>query len=111
MAVDFDVYRGRQNEKRALKIVGVCFLALAAYIAYESVSDLRFKRAAEHSVLGIVLACLSLIVVPVLSRAKRRVGVALGSAAMNADARQTVFCMYLSAILLGGLLSNIFFGL
>jgi hypothetical protein len=50
-------------------------------------------------------------VVPVLSRAKRRVGVALGSAAMNADARQTVFCMYLSAILLGGLLSNIFFGL
>jgi hypothetical protein len=39
MAVDFDVYRGQQNEKRALKIVGVCFLALAAYIAYESVSD------------------------------------------------------------------------
>ena len=111
MAVDSDVHRRQRNEKRALKIVGVCFLALAAYIAYESVSDLWFKRAPERSVLGIVLACLSLIVMPVLSRAKRRVGVALGSAAVNADAKQTDFCMYLSAMLLVGLLLNMFFGL
>jgi divalent metal cation (Fe/Co/Zn/Cd) transporter len=111
MAVDSDVHRRQQNEKRALKIVGVCFMALAAYIAYESISDLWFKRAPEHSVPGIVLACVSLIVMPVLSQAKRRVGVALGSAAMHADAKQTEFCMYLSAILLGGLLLNLFFGL
>jgi len=111
MAVDSDVHRRQQNEKRALKAVGVCFMALAAYIAYESVADLWFKRAPEHSIPGIVLACGSLIVMPVLSRAKRRVGVALGSAAMHADAKQTEFCMYLSAILLGGLLLNLFFGL
>ncbi|HEU0049930.1 MAG TPA: cation transporter, partial [Nitrososphaera sp.] len=65
----------------------------------------------EHSTPGIVLACISLIVMPILSRAKRRVGVALNSAAMRADAKQTEFCTYLSAILLVGLLANAFFGL
>lgn len=55
---------------------------------------------------GIILAAVSLIVMPLLCRAKRRVGNQLGSAAMKADARQTEFCTYLSAILLGGLLLN-----
>jgi divalent metal cation (Fe/Co/Zn/Cd) transporter len=58
-----------------------------------------------------ILACVSLIVMPVLSRAKRKVGAELGSAAMHADAKQTEFCTYLSAILLGGLLLNSLFGL
>jgi len=111
MSVDADVQRRERNERRALKIVGACFLALAAYITYESAMDLWAKKAPQHSVTGIILACVSLIVMPLLSRAKRRVGRALGSAAMHADAKQTEFCTYLSAILLAGLLFNALFGL
>lgn len=111
MSVDADVQRRERNERHALKIVGACFLALAAYISYESVMDLWSKKAPEHSIPGIVLACVSLIVMPLLSRAKRNVGSALRSAAMHADAKQTEFCTYLSGILLAGLLLNAFFGL
>jgi divalent metal cation (Fe/Co/Zn/Cd) transporter len=111
MSVDAEVQRRELNERRALRIVGVCFLLLAAYIAYESVLDLWSRRAPEHSIPGIVLACVSLVVMPLLSRAKRKVGRALGSAAMHADAKQTEFCTYLSAILLAGLLLNALFGL
>jgi divalent metal cation (Fe/Co/Zn/Cd) transporter len=111
MSVDSNVHRRETNEKRALRIVGACFLLLSAYIAYDSISDLWSKRAPEHSVAGIILACASLVVMPLLSRAKRKVGRALGSAAMHADAKQTEFCTYLSAILLAGLLLNAFFGL
>ena len=111
MSVDSDVHRREANEKRALRIVGACFLLLGAYIAYDSISDLWSKRAPEHSIAGIVLACASLVVMPLLSRAKRRVGRALGSAAMHADAKQTEFCTYLSSILLVSLLLNAFFGL
>jgi divalent metal cation (Fe/Co/Zn/Cd) transporter len=111
MSVDSNVHRRETNEKRALRIVAACFLLLSAYIAYDSISDLWSKRAPEHSVAGIILACASLVVMPLLSRAKRKVGRALGSAAMHADAKQTEFCTYLSAILLAGLLLNAFFGL
>jgi len=111
MSTDADVHRRERNERRALQIVGICFLCLAAYIAYESATDLRSMRAPEHSIPGIVLACVSLVVMPLLSRAKRRVGRTLGSAAMNADAKQTEFCTYLSAILLAGLLLNATFDL
>ena len=111
MSVDKQVQRRKLNERRALRIVGVCFLLLAAYIAYESVLDLWSRRVPEHSIPGIVVACVSLVVMPLLSRAKRKVGRALGSAAMDADAKQTEFCTYLSAILLVGLLLNTFFGL
>jgi divalent metal cation (Fe/Co/Zn/Cd) transporter len=111
MSVDADVLRRERNERRALRIVGFCFLFLAAYIAYESAMDLWSRRAPEHSIAGIVLASVSLVVMPLLSRAKRKVGRALGSAAMHADAKQTEFCTYLSAILLLGLLANAFLGL
>jgi divalent metal cation (Fe/Co/Zn/Cd) transporter len=111
MSVDSDVHRREANEKRALRIVGACFLLLGIYITYDSISDLWSKRAPEHSIAGIVLACASLVVMPLLSRAKRKVGRALGSAAMHADAKQTEFCTYLSVILLAGLLLNAFFGL
>jgi len=111
MSVDARVRDRERNEKRALKVVGICFLALAAYIAYESATDLWSKRTPEHSIPGIILACVSLVVMPLLSRAKRRIGLELGSAAMRADAKQTEFCTYLSAILLGGLLLNAIFGL
>lgn len=111
LAVDGNLDGHKRNEKRALQAVGVCFLALAVYIAYESATDLWSRRAPEHSAAGIILACVSLLVMPLLSRAKRKVGDALGSAAMHADAKQTEFCTYLSAILLAGLLLNALFGL
>ena len=109
MSVDADVHSREHNEKRALRIVGFCFLLLAAYVAYESSMDLVARRAPEHSLPGIILACMSLIAMPLLSRAKRRVGRTMGSAAMHADAKQTEFCTYLSAILLSGLLLNAIF--
>ena len=111
MSVDANVRDRERNEKRALRIVGLCFLLLAVYIAFESGSDLWFRRAPEHSIPGIMLACVSLVVMPLLSRSKRKVGHALNSAAMHADAKQTQFCTYLSAILLVGLILNAAFGL
>jgi divalent metal cation (Fe/Co/Zn/Cd) transporter len=110
MSVDADVRRRELNEKRALRIVGACFLLLAVYVLYESVVDLLSKRVPARSVAGIILACVSLVVMPLLSRAKRSVGRAIGSAAMHADSKQTEFCAYLSAILLAGLLLNALLG-
>src|SRR6202171_311577 len=111
MSVDEEVQHRELNERRALRIVGDCFLLLAAYIAYESVLDLWSRRAPEHSIPGIVLASVSLVGMPLFSDAKRKVGRALGSAAMHADAKQTEFCTYLLAILLVGLLLNSILGL
>jgi divalent metal cation (Fe/Co/Zn/Cd) transporter len=111
MSVDADILRRERNERRALQVIGICFLFLTLYVAYESAMDLWSRRSPEYSIPGIVLACVSLVVMPLLSRAKRKVGRSLDSAAMHADAKQTEFCMYLSAILLGGLLLNALFGL
>ena len=111
MSVDADVRRCERSEGLSLRIVGVCFFALAICVGYESVSDLLSKKPPERSIPGIVLACVSLVVMPLLARAKRKIGRELGSAAMHADARQTDFCVYLSAILLVGLLLNAGFGL
>jgi divalent metal cation (Fe/Co/Zn/Cd) transporter len=110
MSVDADVESRERNEKLSLRIVGICFVALALYIAIESVADLIRKTPPEHSIPGIVLACVSLIVMPILSRAKKKVGDSMSSAAMKADARQTDFCVYLSTILLAGLLLNAILG-
>jgi divalent metal cation (Fe/Co/Zn/Cd) transporter len=106
MSVDADVRKRQRREKLSLRIVGVCFIALAAYVGYESISDLAGRKPPEHSIPGIILACVSLVVMPLLSRAKKKVGNELGSAAMHADAKQTDFCVYLSAILLLGLVLN-----
>jgi divalent metal cation (Fe/Co/Zn/Cd) transporter len=111
MSVDADSRSRERNERLSLRIVGACFLALAVYVGYESASDLLSKKPPEHSIPGIVLACVSLVVMPLLARAKRKIGRELGSAAMHADARQTDFCVYLSAILLVGLFLNAGFGL
>jgi divalent metal cation (Fe/Co/Zn/Cd) transporter len=110
MAVDSDIHERERNEKRALRVVGLCFIGLSVYIAYQSIADLLHERASEHSIPGIILPCVSLVVMPVLSRARRKVGTELGSAAMHADAKQTEFCVYLSAILLGGLVMNSLLG-
>ena len=106
MSVDADERGRERNEKLSLKVVGTCFVALAVYVGYESASDLLSREQPEHSIPGIVLAGVSLVVMPLLSRAKKRVGTELGSAAMHADAKQADFCVYLSVILLVGLLLN-----
>jgi len=106
MSVDADERSRERNERLSIRIVGACFIALAVYVAYEAVYDLIGRKAPEHSIPGIVLACVSLVVMPILSRAKKKVGNELGSAAMRADAKQTDCCVYLSVILLSGLLLN-----
>ncbi len=107
---DVDAARREQRERRAVRIVGVCFLALAAYVAYESGESLIGGEAPERSLPGIALAAASIVVMPLLARAKRRVASGISSSALHADARQTDFCTYLSAILLGGLLLNALLG-
>ena len=90
-------------ERRTLRIVGLCFLVLAAYVLCDAVIVLIERRAPDHSRVGIVLAALSMIVMPLLVRSKRRIATRLGSGALEAEARQTLVCAYLSAILLVGL--------
>ncbi len=93
-------------ERTALKLVGISFLLLAAYVAIDSIKSLIEKEAPERSIVGIVVAVLSLIVMPWLAHAKRKSAGRLNSAALRADARQSSLCAYLSAILLAGLLLN-----
>lgn len=97
-------------ERIALRVIGVSFLALAVYVAVDAGYTIWKKEAPEHSIPGIVIAILSLIVMPLLARAKRRVAATLNSNALHADSRQTDLCAYLSAILLGGLLLNVTLG-
>ena len=97
-------------EAIALRSVGVCFVALAVYVGYEAVRSLAQRDSPERSLPGIILAAVSLIVMPFLARAKRRVAGEIASAALAADAKQADFCTYLSAIVLGGLLLNALLG-
>lgn len=101
-----DGEHGESRERIALKLVGVSFLLLAAYVAFEAVKSLIYREAPNASYVGIAIAALSLIVMPLLARAKRKVAANLNSRAMKADSRQTDLCAYLSAILLGGLILN-----
>jgi divalent metal cation (Fe/Co/Zn/Cd) transporter len=103
---DLNQSRREEVERTTLRMVGCCFIALALYILYESGSTLIGHEAPERSIPGIMIATISLVVMPLLARAKRRVAAGIGSGAMHADSRQTDFCSYLSAILLGGLLLN-----
>ncbi len=100
---DDDEAAREQAESRTLRIIGACFVLLAAYVVYEAARSLVRREAPEHSVPGIVIAALSMIVMPLLVRAKRRVAARLRSGALEAEARQTRVCAYLSAILLAGL--------
>jgi divalent metal cation (Fe/Co/Zn/Cd) transporter len=103
--------RRERAEKTALKLVGWSFLLLAAYVAFDAVKSLARREPPEASYVGIALAALSLVVMPLLARAKRRVAAGINSRALEADSRQTDICAYLSAILLGGLALNALFGL
>ncbi len=90
-------------ERRALRMIGLCFLLLAVYVLCDAAGSLIQRQPPDHSVVGIVLAALSMIVMPLLVRYKRRIATRLGSGALEAEARQTAVCAYLSAILLAGL--------
>lgn len=98
------------RERTALKVIALSFFALAAYVTVESVRTLFGAAAADHSTVGIVLAAVSLMVMPFLSYAQRRAGRELGSASAVADSKQTLLCTYLSGVLLVGLLLNSLFG-
>jgi divalent metal cation (Fe/Co/Zn/Cd) transporter len=98
------------RERAALRIIALSFFALAAYVTVESVRALLGATEAMPSTVGIVLAALSLLVMPVLSHAQRRAGRELGSLSAVADSKQTLLCTYLSAVLLVGLLLNTLFG-
>ena len=103
---DVDEARRERVEAISLRLVGVCFIVLAIYVAQDSIWSLLKHEAPHESLVGIVLAAVSLIVMPLLVRAKRRVARSIKSAALMADSKQTELCTYLSAILLIGLLLN-----
>jgi divalent metal cation (Fe/Co/Zn/Cd) transporter len=97
-------------DRRAQRLVAISFGALAVYVGFESVSDLLAGNRPDVSVVGIVLAALSLLIMPVLARAKARLAPVLGSRAAQAEASQTDVCAWLSAALLIGLGAHAVFG-
>lgn len=98
------------REKAALRFVAVSFFALAGYITIESVLALTGRTEARPAPVGIALAAVSLMVMPVLSWAQRRAGHELGSRSAVADSKQTLLCTYLSGVLLAGLVLNAWLG-
>jgi divalent metal cation (Fe/Co/Zn/Cd) transporter len=94
------------RERQALRLIAVSFFALAAYVTVESLRGLVGGGNPDSSPIGIGLAAASLVVMPLLSRAQRTTGRALGSGSVVADSKQTLLCTYLSAVLLVGLLLN-----
>jgi divalent metal cation (Fe/Co/Zn/Cd) transporter len=110
LRADFDPKRRHEVERMTLRIIGVSFLALAAYVVYDSTITLYRRERLDESRFGIALAVVSLIVMPLLVRAKGKVATGLGSRALHADANQTALCTYLSAILLAGLVLNALLG-
>jgi divalent metal cation (Fe/Co/Zn/Cd) transporter len=98
------------REQVALKVIAVSFFALAAFVTFDALRSLLGSGEAEHSTVGLVLAAVSLAVMPFLSYAQRRAGRELGSASAVADSKQTLLCTYLSGVLLVGLALNSLFG-
>jgi divalent metal cation (Fe/Co/Zn/Cd) transporter len=98
------------REKTALRIIALSFFGLALYVSIDAIRSLLGADEAQHSIIGITLAAVSLAVMPVLSWAQRRAGRELGSLSAVADSKQTLLCTYLSAVLLVGLVLNSLFG-
>ena len=106
LAADKDAVKRVRAERLTRRVIGGCFLALAVYVLVDA-SVTIVRHAPPHpSMIGIAVAILSLIAMPVLARAKRRVAIGLDSRALASDAAQSSLCAYLSAILLGGLALN-----
>jgi divalent metal cation (Fe/Co/Zn/Cd) transporter len=99
-----------KREQLALKLVGIGFFVLAAYVAADAAKTLIQREPPHASIVGVCLAVVSIIVMPLLARAKRRVAARLNSRALVADSRQTDLCAYLSAILFVGLILNALLG-
>jgi len=110
LARDEDEAARERAERRALRVIGACFMALAIYITVDAIKALINREAPAASVVGIVIAALSLVVMPVLVHLKRRVATQLNSGALEAETRQTAVCAFLSAILLAGLGLNAWLG-
>ena len=109
LRIDDEETRERR-EQIALRLVGASFLLLAAYVTYDSITTFIWRELPERSLIGIGLLVVSLIVMPLLARSKRLVARQIKSRALEADSKQTDLCVYLSAISLGGLGLNAFFG-
>ena len=92
------------SELAGLRLVGICFFGLAIVVGIDGVDKLIHHKAPEESLLGIAVAIFSVVAMPFLAAAKRKISGQIGSHSMNADARQTDFCFYLASILLAGLL-------
>ena len=110
VAWQFSAKDPETREKAALRFIAFSFFALAAYVTVDAALSLAGMREPRPSTLGIVLAALSLAVMPVLSLAQRRAGRELGSRSAVADSKQTLLCTYLSAVLLVGLVLNSILG-
>jgi divalent metal cation (Fe/Co/Zn/Cd) transporter len=110
VAWQFSAADPQRRERVALRVIAGSFLALATYVTVESVRALAGGHQAEHSSVGLVLAAVSLAVMPALSAVQRRAGRQLGSASAVADSKQTLLCTYLSAVLLVGLAANSMLG-
>ena len=111
ISADADEERRERVERTSLRIVGGCFLALAAYLVVDSVKTLLHHESPERSPVGIAITAAAVVVMPLLARAKRNVAKQLGSAAMHADSKQSEFCMWLSGIVPVGLILNAAFGM
>lgn len=110
VAWQFSATDHERRERTALRVIALSFFALAAYVTVDAVRALFGAGEAEHSAPGLILAALSLVIMPFLSAAQRRAGRELGSASAVADSKQTLLCTYLSAVLLVGLALNSLFG-
>ena len=110
LRADADAKRRERVERITVRTIGALFIALALYILIDAAHSLVLRQPPERSVPGIVIAALSVVIMPALARAKRRVAVALGSRALSADAMQSSLCTWLSAIVLVGLGLNALFG-
>lgn len=100
-----------QVEHRALKMVGYTFFILGAYVLFEAGKQLLEQEVPNKSLFGIVVAILSLLVMPTLMRAKYNTGKQLGSKSLVADSMQTLACIVMSGILLLGVGLNYLFGI
>lgn len=105
-----DPERVAHVERRAVKLIGVSFLVLAAFVAGDAVRSLVIGSEPSASAVGVALTAVSLVVMPLLARKKRRLGVEMGSRSVESDSKQTSACAYLSAVVLFGLLLNVAFG-
>lgn len=93
-------------DRRAQRLIAMSFAALCVYVGIESLRDLVLLDRPESSLVGIVLATASVLTMPMLARAKRRLAPTLGSRAVQAEAAQTYLCALMSGALLVGLGAN-----